>query len=179
MEKKEKFLNQSILEIIERAHPKNVEELVEIIWKNSSEISKSTVLKYIKKLEEEGKITLTEEAVPKKSLWFWIIVSLTVIANILVFQVSEQSVLMPMRWVVGYLYCFFIPGYCAIRALFPKKELDAIETALLSIALSLAIIPLVGLIVNFVMGSIALPLIMFSLSLLTSILAITAYLKYG
>ena len=122
---------------------------------------------------------MIEEPVRKKGFWFWIIISLTVITNMLVFLVSEQSFLMPIRWVVGYLFCFFIPGYCAIKLLFPKKELDVVETIILSVALSLAIIPMVGLVVNFVVGSIALPPIMLFLSLVVFILASTAYLKHG
>lgn len=176
--KEEATLNQLILETIKKENPENVEELIEILHTKSSESSKSTVLKHIKKLAEEEKITLTEETAPKRSLWFWPIIAVTIITNILVFQVSEQSVLIPIRSIIGYLFCFFIPGYCAIKVLFPKKELDIVETAILSIALSLAIIPLVGLTVNFVIGSIALQPIMFSLSLLVFTLALTAYLKH-
>lgn len=172
-------MNQLIVETIKEEHPKNVEELVEIVCRKNSAFSKSNVLKHVKKLEAEGKVTLVKEPVPKKGLWFWIIVALTVTTNILVFQISEQSILLPIRWVIGYLFCFFIPGYCAIKLLFPKRELDAVETVIFSVALSLAIIPLVGLVVNFVIGSIALPFIMFSLSLLVFTLALTAYLKHG
>lgn len=177
--KQETILDQLILETIKKENPENVEELVEFVCKKSSKVSKSTVLKHIEKLEERKKVTLIEEPVPKKGLWFWIIIALAVTTNILVFQVSEQSVLMPIRWVVGYSFCFFVPGYCAIKVLFPKKELDIVETMLLSIALSLAILPLVGLVVNFVVGNIALPPIMFSLSLVVFISASTAYLKQG
>lgn len=176
--KEETILNQLILDTIKKENPKNVEELVEILHKKSSEFSKSIILKHIKKLEEEEKVILTEETAPKKGLWFWPIIAVTIIANILVFQVSEQSVLMPLRWVVGHLFCFFIPGYCAVKVLFPKKQLDIVETMLINIALSLAIISLVGLTVNFVIGSITLQPIMFSLSLLVFALALTAYLKH-
>jgi len=178
-EKEETILDQLILETIKEENPKNVEELVEIVCKKSSKVSKSTVQKHVEKLEEGGKVKLIEEHSPRKRLWLWIVIALTVTTNILVFLVSEQSVLIPIRWVVGYSFCFFIPGYCAVKVLFPKKELDIVETVLISVALSLAIIPLVGLVANFVIGSIALPPIMFSLSLVVFILASTAYLKHG
>lgn len=175
----EAILNQLIYEVIEKEHPENVEELAEIVYAREKEFSKSTIIKYVKKLEEEGKITLIGEFVPKKVLWLWIVIGLTLVTNISVFMISEQSVLVPVRWVIGYLFCFFIPGFCSVKVLFPNKELDVIETVLLSVGLSLAILPIVGLLVNFVMGSIALPFILFSLSLLVLTLALTAYLKHG
>ena len=182
-EGEEPILDQLILETIKKKNPKNVEELVEIVYKRSSKVSKSTVLKHIEKLEERKKLTLIKEPTPKKGLWFWIIIALTVTTNILVFQVwlaeLEQSILLPIRGIIGYAFCFLVPGYCTVKVLFPKKGLDVVETMLISVALSLAIIPLVGLVVNFVIGSIALLPIMISLSLVVVILASIAYLKHG
>jgi len=178
-DEEEAVLNKIILEAIEKEQPKNVEVLAEIVYRKSFVFSKATVFKTVKKLEDEGKIDLIEETVPKKGLRLWVTVSLTVITNILVFVLEGQSILLPLRWTAGYLFCFFVPGYSAINLLFPKKELNVVEKLILSIAVSLAIIPLVGLFVNFAMGSLAFPFIMLSLSTLVLALAIAAYLKNG
>ena len=177
--KEENILSKLILETIEKEEPKNVETLVKVICERNSAFSKASVIKHVKHLEQEGEISLVDEAVPKKVLRLWIVVSLTVITNILVFWISEQSVFLPLRLVAGYLFCFFIPGYCTINLMFSKKELDIGEKAILSVAVSLAIIPLVGLLVNFATGSLALPSIMLSLSTLVLALTIAAYLKKG
>jgi hypothetical protein len=178
-DEEEAVLEKIILETIEKEQPKNVEVLAEVVCNKSTAFSKAAVIKTVQKLEEKGKIDLIEGDVPKKGQRLWITVSLTVITNILVFSISEQSVLLPLRWVAGYLFCFFVPGYGAMNLLFPKKELTVVEKLILSIAVSLAIIPLVGLFVNFVIGSLALPVIMVSLSTLVLALAIAAYLKNG
>jgi hypothetical protein len=175
----EAVLDKIILETIEKEQPKNVEVLADVVCTKSTAFSKSSVIKTIQKLEEKGKIDLIDEDVPKKGQRLWITISLTVITNILVFLISEQSVLLPLRWVAGYLFCFFVPGYSAINLLFPKKELNAVEKLILSIAMSLAILPLVGLLVNFVTGSLALPFIMISLSALILALTVADYLKNG
>jgi peptidoglycan/LPS O-acetylase OafA/YrhL len=175
----EAVLEKLILETIEKEQPKNVEVLANVVCKQSIAFSKAAVIKMVQKLVEKGKIDLIEGDVPKKGQRLLITISLTVITNLLVFSISEQSVLLPLRWVTGYLFCFFVPGYAAINLLFPKKGLTVVEKLILSIAVSLAIIPLVGLFVNFVIGSLALPFIMTSLSVLVLALTIADYLKNG
>jgi uncharacterized membrane protein len=55
-----------------------------------------------------------------------------------------------IRWVLGSLFVLFIPGYVTAELLFPKgRELDTIEGFGLSVGWSLALVPLVGLLLNF------------------------------
>jgi len=56
----------------------------------------------------------------------------------------------PLRIVFGLPMVLFAPGYALIAALFPKKDdLDAIERIALSFGLSIAVVPLIGLILNY------------------------------
>jgi uncharacterized membrane protein len=55
-----------------------------------------------------------------------------------------------IRTVLGLPLVLFIPGYVLITALFPKKDdLDSIEIIALSFGLSIATVPLLGLLLNF------------------------------
>ncbi|MCZ7399995.1 MAG: DUF1616 domain-containing protein [Candidatus Methanoperedens sp.] len=77
-----------------------------------------------------------------------------------------------IRTILGIPLVLFIPGYVLIAALFPKKnDLDGIERIALSFGLSIAIVPLLGLGLNFTpwgirFGPILATLILFSLCLL-------------
>lgn len=57
------------------------------------------------------------------------------------------------RLIIGLPFLIFIPGYLLTIAIFPTKKLDrgidAIERIVLSFALSLAIVPLIGIGLNF------------------------------
>src|SRR2546422_6641126 len=56
----------------------------------------------------------------------------------------------PVRVVFGLPFVLFFPGYALIAALFPRKQdLDTIERIALSLGLSIAVVPLIGLGLNY------------------------------
>jgi uncharacterized membrane protein len=56
----------------------------------------------------------------------------------------------PPRIVLGLLFVLFFPGYALISALFPRRgSLSGIERIALSIGLSIAVVPLIGLVLNY------------------------------
>ena len=55
-----------------------------------------------------------------------------------------------LRAVLGLAFTLFLPGYALIAALFPKKsDIGNIERLALSFGLSIAVVPLTGLILNY------------------------------
>ena len=69
----------------------------------------------------------------------------------------------------------FIPGYCLIAALFPKEgDLGLIERIMLSIGVSIAVVPLIGLGLNFTQWGIRLDPIVISLTFFTYVMILVA-----
>jgi hypothetical protein len=100
------------------------------------------------------------------SLYLSLAVALSTVP--VVYALPADSPLVALRWVLGSVFVLFIPGYVAVEALFPKGgELDMLERFALSIGLSLALVPLVGLLLNFTPWGIRLVPIMVSLFVLT------------
>ncbi len=65
-----------------------------------------------------------------------------------------------IRTVLGLPLVLFIPGYVLITALFPKKDdLDSIERLALSFGLSIATVPLLGLMLNYTFGIRLIPIL--------------------
>ena len=82
-----------------------------------------------------------------------------------------------LRIVLSLAFVLFFPGYTLIAALFPAKgRLDGIERVALSFGLSLAVVPLIGLVLNFTPWGIRFEPILFSL--LGFILAMSAAALY-
>ncbi len=122
------------------------------------------------------------------------------IVNLVVFApyLSET----PLRVPLGLAFVLFIPGYALIAALFPeegesptvdehiddeegwlathrREGIDGIERTALSFGLSIAVVPLIGLALNFTPWGIRLVPIMVALSIFTVVMAgVAAYRRW-
>jgi len=108
---------------------------------------------------------------------------LTVIGLVIL---TDLFVLMPglsetvLRNILGLPLVLFLPGYALIAALFPaKSDLDGIERTALSFGLSIAVVPLIGLGLNYTPWGIRLLPILISLSIFTFAMCGLAYLRRG
>ena len=83
-----------------------------------------------------------------------------------------------LRNILGLPLVLFLPGYALIAALFPaKSDLDGIERTALSFGLSIAVVPLIGLGLNYTPWGIRLIPILISLSVFTFAMCGLAYLR--
>jgi len=80
-----------------------------------------------------------------------------------------------VRIILGLLLVLFLPGYSLIAALFPRKDdLDGIERIALSFGLSIAVVPLLGLALNYTPFGIRLVPVLVVLSMFTVSIAVVA-----
>ncbi|MFQ5839076.1 MAG: DUF1616 domain-containing protein, partial [Thermoplasmata archaeon] len=76
------------------------------------------------------------------------------------------------------LMVIFVPGYILVAALFPdNEEIDWIERIALSFGLSIAVVPLIGLLLNFTPFGIRLVPIVLSILIFSEGLGAVAYLR--
>jgi uncharacterized membrane protein len=97
---------------------------------------------------------------------------------------TDIFVLMPelsgsfLRTIFGLLLVLFLPGYALTAALLPaKKDLEGIERALLSLGLSIAIVPLMGLGMNYTSWGIREIPVLTGLSVFTLLVSGVAYYR--
>ncbi|MCC6041863.1 MAG: DUF1616 domain-containing protein [Desulfurococcaceae archaeon] len=111
------------------------------------------------------------------SLWFYV-VSCLVLSTVAV--VSGGDALAPLRWFLGTVFVLFLPGYVTVEALYPEESsLRPLERLALSIGLSLAVVPLIGLLLNYSPWGIRLGPVVTSLATYTEGVAVLAsYRKY-
>lgn len=192
----EKQLNDIIIQIIKTKEPKDVKELVDILRKEFS-VPQEKLLKSIVKLQAQGKIMLkkTPVFIPTKltaylktahAHWYWATILTAIITTAVIFAIPENFYpWVYARHILGAIFVLWLPGYTFIKALFPsessekaeEKGLDTIERIALSIGMSLALVPLIGLLLNYTPWGIRLTPIVFSLLALTVIFATIAIVR--
>lgn len=83
-----------------------------------------------------------------------------------------------LRIILGIPFVLFLPGYMLMLVLFPgKHSVSGIERIALSLALSLAIVPLIGLLLNYSPWGIRLESSLYSLSAFIIIVSLVAWLR--
>lgn len=109
--------------------------------------------------------------------WFWAVTALVAVTMLVVFTVNASSLLY-VRYVLGGVFVLFLPGYLLISALYARSgEMDTLERVALSIGLSLAVVPLIGLVLNYTPWGIRLEPIMISLALFSQVMAVVCVVR--
>jgi hypothetical protein len=189
-------INQRIIEIVKEKDPETVEQLIKLVQSKHS-VPRQKILDAIIKLQNQGKITLKQPKSPSdftineyivspKAYWYWTIIALSLATTILVFTVPENAYpIVYARYILGSIFVLWLPGYTFIKALFPtevpiktsSENLDKIERIALSAGMSLALVPITGLLLNYTPWGIRLTPVTLSLLALTITCATVALLR--
>jgi uncharacterized membrane protein len=114
----------------------------------------------------------------KPALWLEIIVLYTVLTMVTVYFVSGDSPLFVIRYVLGFVFAAFLPGYCLVNILFiGVNRIDSVENVVLSVALSFGITGLAGLFLGLSPIGINFTSITVSLSAIVLGLAAVAFVR--
>jgi hypothetical protein len=183
-----------LVELVRQAYHGQDMETLDV--RQNYEAQNKQILNAILKLQEQGKLQLTSPTQQplaisthlktSAALWFWTTIALTLATVAAVFTIPETAYpLVYIRYVLGTIFILWLPGYTFIKALFPEqlpiktneKDLDIIERTALSIGMSLALVPIVGLLLNYTPWGITLTPIVLSLVALTVVFAVAAVLR--
>jgi uncharacterized membrane protein len=189
-------LKEAILTTTKEQKPETVEQLTHQIHQQFPSLSETEIVNAILTLQNEGKLALERKHLstlsPMQFLrsnsasWYLITFALTVAAIISVFTIAEDSFpLVAIRYVLGAIFILWLPGYTFIKALFPTelpfktsdRNLDIVERVALSFGMSLALVPIVGLLLNYTPWGISLTPITLSLTVLTLMFATAAVIR--
>ena len=183
--------DQALIRVIGNEHPETLEKAVELARLRFS-ISEKVIVNRVLGLESQGKILFEKPpATVPSSLrgyffsswvaWYWIVFFLATATTVMVFLVPEDAFpLVYARYGFGSVFVLFLPGFSLIKALFSSRELDNIERLALSIGLSLALVPMAGLLLNYTPWGIRTTPVTFCLLGLTLVFASAAVVRdYG
>lgn len=147
-----------------------------------SNVPRHVAARTVYRLSREGRIEIFDPAPPDGfpryisswySWWFWSLVVLVAATMILALAVPPVPPVLYIRYAIGSLFVLYLPGSALIEALYPERgSLSQLERLALSIGLSLALVPLVGLVLNYTPWGIRLTPVTTSLALLTILLGL-------
>ena len=189
-------LTQTIVQVINERKPQNVKQLT-IFVKERLPITEERILDAILKLQSQGTIKLESQPPPaslklatylktSQALWYWATIATATITVAIVFTVPEDFYPWSyLRNALGIIFVLWLPGYTVIKALFPvhvpiktsTENLDNIERIALSLGMSIAIVPIIGLLLNYTPWGIRLTPIVLSLFALTLVFATAAAIR--
>ena len=179
-------LDEQALRYLERSGTASVQELYDALSKRDSSLTKVEMADLVQRLAEQNKVALEDippltKSLPEylrlweRNLWLYTSLVVSFATVLIIYALPAEFPFVALRWVLGSVFVLFIPGYVTVEALFPKgRELDSIERFALSVGLSLALVPLVGLLLNYTPWGIRLTPIVISLTILTVGLAVIA-----
>jgi hypothetical protein len=192
----EQMLKEAILATTREHEPKTADQLVKKIHEQFPSITEKVIVEAMLELQNEGKLQFaTKHALPHNlilflktnaALWYWVTFAIAIATAVSVFAIPEGAYpFVALRYVLGSVFILWLPGYTFIKALFPRelplktkdRNLDLIERVVLSFGMSLALVPIVGLLLNYTPWGIRLAPITLSLTALTLTFATTAVVR--
>jgi hypothetical protein len=182
-------VDQTLMRLVQTKKPSSIQQLIDLTKSETIFIPEKEIMEHIIRLQDQGKLELKEALTqtPTKlsmylktgeATWYWITTILATATALTVFTIPEHSYpLLYIRHTLGAIFVLFLPGYSLIKLLFPTKELDNIERTALSMGMSLALVPMTGLILNYTPWGIRTTSITLSILTLTIIFATTAIIR--
>lgn len=143
----------------------------------------------VRAMEEEGLLFLrkpsyrTESVLdyalaPTLSGWLWLTLAVTILTIITVDTAPEFFPFNIVRLVMASIFLMYLPGYALIHLLFSETtKLNELERFGLNIALSLIVVPLIGVILDYTYWGIRLPVLMTCVAAFTIVVAIAASVR--
>jgi uncharacterized membrane protein len=188
-------LIQTILLIVDEKSPRTVQELVAFVQKKGLWSDKEIVATIIK-LEAESKIKLkrsylqissfTSYIRSSQALWYRATLVISLFTVVFAFMIGEGFYPWNyIRNVLGLIFVLWLPGYTFMKALFPVKSpkteestnLSHVDRIALSIIMSMALVALIGLVLNFTPWGIGIITIVVSLLVFSLVFATAALIR--
>jgi hypothetical protein len=199
-------IKQLILDTVKKQKPETSKQLISLIQEHIA-ILPERINDLLIELENEDLLHFMKPEPPTptsakaymfspKALWYWITIIFSFATILTVFSISNSDYpLVYLRYVLGFVFVLFLPGYTFTKLLFPIKlpriavflprgqieigseNMETIERFALSVGLSLALLPVVGLMLNFTPWGVRLAPITLSLLALTIVFATAAVLR--
>ena len=182
------LLQQRILDATATHECYKVKDLVtELQQTFDRSLSLEEIQDAMKKLEREKRIILLEPVTKEDflhyiirsydSLFFWLRIAATCFALTVIFFLPNVEPWSYIRIPTAVAFVLFLPGNALVQLLFAHRNMEQTEQMVLSVALSMAIVAIIGLILKYTLLGLTVQSVVISISILSITLFLVA--KYG
>lgn len=122
-------------------------------------IKREKLARRIFTLWEDGKVQVSEREplggfggylFGVRGLWFFGILAFLLATLLLIYALPSIEAFTYSRYLVGSLFILYVPGFVVVEALYSsKKDLDELERLVISVGLSLTLVPLLALVLAY------------------------------
>lgn len=184
-------LEDMIIELLHKDRSMNVKDMVNILHSIDNSLSIDDIYNAVEILKQENLAVTRFRSFQNQysfyayvtrnyaSLPFWSVVAITALTLVSIYFIPSSAPWSTFRYIMGGTFILIMPGFSILQLLFPTKDLSNFERFALSLGLSLALVPLIGLVFAYTPFGIHLhPLVIFLSLLCNSLSAIGAYRKF-
>ena len=189
-------LTQTILRIVDEKNPQTVNEVVSFVQEKGLWSGEEIVVTIIK-LQAESKIRLSSPSLPvhlnllsyvqsNQALWYRATIAISIFTIVSAFLIREDFYPWNyIRNVLGLIFVLWLPGYTFTKALFPANapktetstNLSRVDRIALSIIMSMALVALIGSVLNFTPWGINIITIILSLLAFSLVFATAGFVR--
>jgi len=147
-------IGQYIREVVMKEQPETVERLIMLVQQKYSLPAQEIMgigchagLRF--KEHQARSLDLKHYVASTKARWYWFTIALCMLNATVILILPQIDALVYIRYLLGSVLVFWIPGYCVVKSLFPGKELEKLELVALSLGTSSVLVPLMTLILQY------------------------------
>jgi hypothetical protein len=160
-------LKQIIVDTIRTQKPQTTRQLIDLLQQQTA-LPREQITQALLELENADKINfnkaplpppkaLTSYAFSAQALWFWVCTGFCIVTMVSLLIPADAYPWAYLRSALSAVFALFLPGFSLTKTLFPNAmtfkiisaDTDKIERFVVSLGLSLALLPVVALLLNF------------------------------
>jgi hypothetical protein len=184
-------LEERIIGLLHERHSMNVKDMVEVLQGIDKSLAIADIYDAVEVLKQENLVIARYRPLLNQysfytyitrnyaSLPFWSVVAITALLLVSFYLSPSSGPWSMIRFIAGGTFILIIPGFSILQLLLPAKDISNLERFALSMGLSLALVPLIGLLFAYTPLGIRLyPVVIFLSLLSNSLSAIGTYRKF-
>jgi hypothetical protein len=173
-------IGKYVREVVKREHPETVENLTRLVQQKYGLSEQKTMdsvchagLCFTKQPTRFS--DLKHYMTTAGARWYWFIMTLCMLTATVVLILPAINPVVYMRYLLGSVFVFWMPGYCLVKSLFPGRKLEKMELIALSLGTSIVLVPMMTFVLHYTpwgIGTVSATVVLIILTVALSSIAI-------